>query len=333
MKILILGGTQFVGRHLSEEALKRGHELTLFNRGQTNQDLFPTVEKLKGDRDGNLDALKGKQWDAVIDTCGYVPRVVQASLDILKDACDHYSFISSISAYADMTKAHQSEDAALATLEDESVEDVNGETYGGLKVLCENAVLNALPNQSLIIRPGLIVGPHDPTDRFSYWPQRVARGGEVLAPDHKDIFIQFIDARDLSVWTLDQLENNTTGIYNLVNTPDSLTFGNLLDACKTASQSNASFTWIDADFLTEHKVSMWMDLPLWVSGDDNNFLRTSNARAVTTGLKTRPLLDTVKDTLLWLNTLSDDREWKAGLKVDKEKEVLQAWHSRSQSSR
>jgi nucleoside-diphosphate-sugar epimerase len=206
MRLLILGGTAFLGRALVDDALGRGHELTLFNRGKTNPELYPEVERLQGDRDGDLTVLQGKTWDAVIDTSGYVPRVVGQSAELLADAVGHYTFISSISAYADFSQPGADENAAVGKLEDESVEEIDGDTYGPLKVLCEEVVEKRLPGRTLIIRPGLIIGPHDPTDRFTYWPCRVERGGEVLAPGKPEKSVQFIDARDLAAWNLDMVE-------------------------------------------------------------------------------------------------------------------------------
>ncbi len=214
MRILILGGTVFVGRHLVEAALARGHEVTLFNRGQHGPDLYPGVEKLRGDRDGGLDALRGRRWDAAIDTCGYVPRIVRASATLLANAVDHYTFISSVSVYPEAHTRHLDEDSPVGALDDESVEDVTPETYGPLKALCEQAAEGAMSGRALTIRPGLIVGPHDPTDRFTYWPRRVAQGGEVLAPGRPERPVQIIDARDLAAWTLQLVASGARGVYN-----------------------------------------------------------------------------------------------------------------------
>ena len=198
MKLLILGGTVFLGRHLVEAAQARGHQLTLFNRGQHNPELFAGVEKLRGDRSGDLSALRGRRWDAVIDTCGYIPRIVRASAELLADAVDHYTFVSSLSVYADTSRPGIDESAPVGQLADETVEDITGETYGPLKALCEQAAGRALPGRVLTVRPGLIVGPHDPTDRFTYWPVRVARGGALLAPGRPERRVAFVDVRDLA---------------------------------------------------------------------------------------------------------------------------------------
>ncbi len=250
MKLLILGGTEFVGRHLVEAALERGHEVTLFNRGQTNPDLFPDLEKLRGERDGNLEALKGGRWDAVMDTSGYAPRVVHASASLLAEAAAHYTFISSVSVYADMSEIGLNEESALGELEDKTVEEITDKTYGPLKALCEQVVQNAFPERSLILRPGLIVGPHDPTDRFTYWPWRVAQGGEVVAPGDPNARTQIIDARDLAEWSIRLVEAGQTGIYNAVGPDRPLTLRSALVTAKALTASDAAFTWVD-------RISCW----------------------------------------------------------------------------
>src|SRR4051794_14737210 len=202
MKLLILGGTIFLGRYLAKAALERGHDLTLFNRSQHNSELYPDVEQLRGDRDGGLDVLRGRRWDAVVDTSGYLPHLVRASAELLADAVEHYTFISSISVYPHFRSLGQDESAPVGTLDDPSVEEITGESYGPLKTLCEQAVEQALPGRTLVVRPGLIVGPHDPSDRFTYWVHRVAQGGELLAPESPNWHTQIIDVRDLADWTL-----------------------------------------------------------------------------------------------------------------------------------
>ena len=328
MKLLVLGGTQFVGRHIVETALARGHEVTLFNRGN-NPSVFPNVEQLKGDRNDNLSALEGRTWDAAIDTCGYTLRQVKNSAELLADAVKHYTFISSISVYAHQNIAHQDENAELATLEDESVEEITGETYGGLKVVCERAAEAAMPNRVLHIRPGLIVGPFDHTDRFSYWPIRIAQGGEVLAPNNLEAPVQFIDVRDLATWTFDMIEANQVGAYNAVTKAGQFTMGQLLETCKTVSGSDAAFVLADENFLLEQEVSPWMGLPLWIPGDDANFMLINNEKAAQAGLSTRSLEKTVKDTLEWHQTRPADHELRAGIKPEKEQVVLKAWIAKS----
>jgi 2'-hydroxyisoflavone reductase len=328
MKLLILGGTVFLGRHLVEAALAQGHEVTLFNRGQHNPDLFPAIEKLRGDRDGDLTALQGRRWDAAIDTCGYVPRVVRASADLLAGAVDRYIFISSISVYDESNAPGMDESAAVGTLQDESVEEITGETYGPLKALCERAVQDALPGGALVIRPGLIVGPHDPTDRFTYWPHRVAQGGEVLAPGRPGHPVQVIDVRDLAEWTLPMVQAGETGVYNATGPDYVLTMGALLDICQAVSGGDATFTWIDERYLLDQGVQPWSELPLWIPEDQDTLSTTDVRRAIAAGLTFCPIAQTVADTLDWAATRPADHAWRAGLDREREQTLLQAWRQR-----
>jgi len=324
MRIIILGGTQFLGRHLVDMALAHGHDLTLFHRGRTNPDLFgDAVEHIFGDRDGDLDKLSGRTWDACIDTSGYLPRVVHASAERLHGAVAHYTFISTISVYADDVTPHQDESAPLVTLDDESTEEINGDTYGGLKVLCEQVVQTVYPTQALIVRPGLIVGPHDPTDRFSYWPVRIQRGGTVLAPAAPDQPVQVIDARDLAIWILKGVEEQMTGIFNATGL--SVPFGHVLEVCQQAANSVAHIEWVDPAFLLDQGVQPWSELPLWLGADGTGIMQTDINRAVEAGLTFRPLVETVADTLGWAATRSPDREWRAGLTPERESALLAAW--------
>jgi 2'-hydroxyisoflavone reductase len=258
MNLLILGGTIFLGRHLVEAALRRGHTLTLFNRGQHNPDLFPQVEKLRGDRANasDLQALQARHWDAVMDTCGYLPRLVRLSAQALSNAVKHYTFISSISVYAEPPTPGMDESAPLARLADETVEEITGETYGGLKALCEQAVESVLPGRTLNIRPGLIVGPHDPSDRFTYWPARLRCGGAVLAPGRPGSPVQVIDARDLAEWTLDLVERQQTGHYNATGPAYPLTMGEVLETCRQAAGMDADLTWVSEAFLLAQGLSL-----------------------------------------------------------------------------
>jgi 2'-hydroxyisoflavone reductase len=331
MKILILGGTVFLGRHLVDAALARGHEVTLFNRGQHNPELYPDVEKLRGDRDGDLMALEGRRWDAVIDPSGYVPRIVRASAALLAPNVGHYSFISSVSVYGDTRTPGMDESTPVATMEDPTNESVQ-EYYGALKALCEQSVEAAMPGRALSIRAGLIVGPHDPSDRFTYWPRRVAQGGDVLAPGRPERFVQFIDARDLAEWNIRMMESGGTGIYNASGAHDTLTMGELVEACKAVSGGNARFVWMDDAFLTAQEAGVWMELPLWVPESDEEmtgFLRTSSAKAIQDGLTYRPLAETVRDTLAWDRSRPADTEYRAGLKPEREAELLEAWRARA----
>lgn len=324
MKILIIGGTRFLGRHLVNSARARGHEVTLFNRGQSNPDLFGQVEKIHGDREKDLDKLSGRNWDAVIDTCGYVPRIVRSSASALKGRVEQYVFISSISVYSDFSKIGINESGPLGMIEDETIEEITGESYGPLKVLCEKAVQEIFGINSLIVRPGLIVGPHDPTDRFTYWPVRVARGGEVLAPDRPDALTQIIDVRDLSDFVVELIEQNVSGVFNATGPDHELRFGYLLDTCKLVSASDAKFKWAPLEFLTKNKVEPWSDLPAWLpdSGENAGSSRVDVTKAVRAGLKFLPLEKTVRDTLDWANTRPADHNWRAGLTPAREKELL-----------
>jgi 2'-hydroxyisoflavone reductase len=332
MRLLILGGTVFLGRALVEAALAHGHSVTLFNRGQHGPELFPGVEKLRGDRDGGLDALRGRRWDAAIDTSGYIPRLVRASASLLADAVEHYTFISSISVYPEFRHAGMDESAPVGTLPDPSTEQVTGETYGPLKALCEQAAEQSIPGRVLQIRPGLIVGPHDPTDRFTYWPCRVARGGAILAPGHPGWPTQFIDVRDLAEWTLAMVEGRQVGVYNATGPREPLPFGELLDACRAASPTDARFTWVDEAFLARHEVGPWIELPLWIPDSDPDmagFARVSCAKAIAAGLAFRDLASTIRDTLVWAHSRPGDYTWRAGLTPAREAELLEQWRAQS----
>lgn len=327
MKILILGGTQFVGRHLVDAAQAHGHELTLFNRGQTNSGAYPEIEQLRGDRDNNLEALHGRQWDAAIDVAARIPRWVQASAGLLADSVQHYTFVSTLSVYSDFSQPGMNEGGPLAKLADELIKQVTDETYGPLKVLCERAAELAMPGRVLTVRPGLIVGPYDNSDRFTYWPVRIARGGEVLAPAHPDRVVAFIDARDMAEWIVRMIETNQTGIFNL-NGPDyPLTLGQVLETCRMAASSDVRLTWVEESFLLEQGVGPWMELPLWVPDmpEEAGFFLIDFRKALEKGLAFRPLAQTVRDTLEWA-TAHPKPELRAGLAPQKEMALLQKWH-------
>lgn len=323
MRILILGGTQFLGRHVADVALARDHQLTLFNRGQTRPELFPDVEKLHGDRDGDLAALEGRSFDAVVDTSGYVPRVLAATIDALGDV-GHYTFVSTISVYADVS-VPADEDAAVGTLAEET-EDYRSEAYGPLKALCEDVVRDRFPD-AFIPRPGLIVGPWDPTGRFTYWPQRFDAGGRVLAPLPRDAAAQVIDVRDLAEWIVTAAERGLAGTFNAVDEPVSRE--TLLAACRAATDTESELVWVDPDFLVEHEVGQWMELPLWLhDAEYGGMLRTPSDKAFAAGLATRPLTETAKDTLEWVRSGEAPIEPPAGLDREKEQRLLDAWLSK-----
>lgn len=328
MRILILGGTRFLGRHLVDAALERGHEVTLFNRGKSNAGLFPQLETIIGDREKDVNKLEGRIWDAVIDVAGYLPRIVRLSADILKENVSRYVFISSISVYdeAILKKIGINESDPVAKIEDETVEEITGETYGPLKALCEKAVQELYGERALIIRPGLIVGPHDPTDRFTYWPVRVARGGDVLAPEKPEAPVQIIDVRDLSDFIIRLIQGNASGIYNATGPDYALTLGEILEASKRVSGGDAHISWAPAEFLKQHSVAEWSDMPVWVPDTEENqgFSRMDVSKAIHAGLKFRPLEETIRDTLAWAQTRPADYQWRAGLTAEREADVLAA---------
>jgi len=322
MNLLLLGGTRFLGRHLAQAALARGDHLTLFNRGRTARALFAEeAEQLYGDRDGGLAVLSGRRWDAVIDTCGYLPRVVQQSVRALHDAVGRYLFVSSISVYADQSAAGQDEDAPRARLPAPDAED-NANHYGALKAACEDEVIAAFGERAIVVRPGLIVGPFDPSGRFTYWVQRVARGGTVLAPPAPDYPVQWIDARDLALWMLALLDVGS-GAYNACGPAVPLSFAAFLDECRLALGSTARFAWPDPVFVAAEGVRPWTELPLWAGEEARGLSQTSNARALAAGLKLRPLAETAADTARW----AADSALPDGIGLDREREaaLLQRW--------
>jgi 2'-hydroxyisoflavone reductase len=344
LRFLILGGTAFLGPAVVENALARGHTVTLFNRGKTNTHLFPDLEKLVGDRDGDLAALEGRDWDVVIDTSAYYPKVVDDSAGLLKERVGQYIFISSISVYADFSKPGLNEESPVGVITDEeiaevdSVRKITGANYGPLKALCEQAAEKAMPGRTCVVRPGLIVGPMDRSGRFTYWPVRVQNGGEVLAPDAPDVVTQIIDVRDLGEWIVHCAEAEVTGVFNATSPPEELTIGEMLTACKEVSASDATFTWVSRDFLAEKEVNAWSDLPVWVplEGEEagHPFVRVD--RALAAGLTFRPVRETVRGTLDWWTTLGDEDKDRfllgradkgAGLSPEREAELLAAWHA------
>ena len=324
--LLILGGTRFLGPEIVDAARKSGWKISLFNRGKSNPGLFPDLEHLQGDRNGDLKSLEGRSWDAVVDTSGYFPRQVKDSATLLAPRVKEYVYISSISVFKDLSKRGVDETGTVATA-DPDAKAVTNENYGGLKALCEVAAEAAMPGRVTNVRPGLIVGPNDLTDRFTYWPVRVAKGGEVLAPNRPEDAVQFIDVRDLGTWIVTCLDTKTFGVFNATGNP--LPVGSLLDTCKAASGSDAKFSWVDAAFLEAQKVAAWSDLPCWIppAGEEAGGNWVSNAKAVGKGLVFRPLKDTCRDTLAWWKTLPPERQakLKSGLSAEREAAVLAAW--------
>jgi len=322
MRILVLGGTQFLGRHVVDAALEHGHRITSFNRGQTRPELFPDVEKLRGDRDGDLGALAGRTFDAVVDTSGYVPRIVEQTIDALGEV-GHYTFVSSISVYADVSTP-PTESSSLKELKEPTEEW--REAYGELKVLCENVVRERFPN-AFVPRPGLIVGPWDPTGRFTYWPARLADGGRVLAPLPRNADAQVIDVRDLAAWIVRAAEDGLAGTYNAVGR--TMTRETLLETCRVVAGAEAALIWVDPDFLNEHSVGEWMELPLWLYDPGfRGMLSVDPSPAFAAGLETRPLEETARDTLEWVRSGEAPADPPAGLDREKEQAVLDEWLSK-----
>jgi len=341
LRILILGGTGFTGPFQVKYALSRGHKVTVFNRGRTHPGILPKeAEQLIGDRNGQLDALKGRQWDVVIDVPTTLPVWVRDAAQILKGHVDRYVFVSTLSVYANVSKPGADENAPLLKYQgadamketQDTLRKSNFGLYGPLKVLSEAEAEKWFPGQALIVRPGLIVGPGDESDRFTYWPVRVARGGEVLAPGNRLDPVQFIDARDLAEWIIRMAEEGTVGAFNAVGPKAKLEISGMLDQIRKATKSNAQFTWADADFLAAQKVQAWSDMPVWIPprGDEGGFSMISNQKAVAKGLTFRSIADTTQATLEWFRSQPAERQAKlrSGISPEREKEVLAAWHEK-----
>lgn len=326
LDILILGGTGFIGPHMVREALRRGHNVTLFNRGRTNNKLFPDLETIKGDRDNGLDGLVGRKWDAVIDNSGYIPRHVQDSAKLLAPNCDRYVFISTVSVYADFS-VRNSETSALATIDDETVEEVTGETYGALKALCEKRAAAEVDDDKLaILRPTYICGPGDHTDRFSWWGIRTQRGGEMMWPGKPADEIQIVDVRDLAVFTINCVDRSISGTYNMVNPPGTYNFGQLLEDCRAVTASDVEPVWVSAEFLEKSNIGPGSrGAPCW-HGDEGSAGFTAD-KSLAAGMHCRPERETMRDLLVWWNSQSDERKagLRTGLPADREAELIAAF--------
>lgn len=350
LRVLFLGGTGFLGPYMVRHAMARGHDVTLFNRGKSGPDMFPAATNLVGDRYGDLTALEEGEWDVVIDTFTYVPRTVRATVDLLKDRIERYVVVSTISVYGQRNEVDMPEDAPVATMPESEVERIQthrevGAYYGAMKALCEQTAEEGMPGRVWNVRPGLIVGPGDATNRFTYWPYRVREGGEVLAPGEPGHYTQVIDVRDLAEFIVLGCEKQLTGAYNAVSPARHFTMGGMLESCKKATESDAEFTWVPSAFLTAQGVSPWGHMPCWVppEGDYAGFGQLSTAKATAAGMTIRPMEETVKATLAWV----DERpaafrerieaglvpgRGGAGLSRAREAEVLKAWHE-SQAGR
>lgn len=326
MKILVIGGTIFLGKHVVAEALRRGYEVTLFNRGKHNPEMFPDVEKIRGDRLSDLKLLAGKTFDTVIDTCGYFPRAVRISAEYLKELAPHYTFISSISVYKDFSKKGLDEYSETATIEDESTEEVTGETYGALKRLCEMTAENIYGSKALIIRPGLIVGEDDPSDRFTYWVHRVADGGRIAVPDSLDRPVQFIDVKDLSSFILDLSGKGTGGIFNATGPENPLTFGDFLKACSKVAGTAPEFVMMSEEFIEKHNIEPYTELPLWVPESWSGTDHTNISKAVSAGLRFSPLEKTISETLDF-DRKREGYQLRSGISREKETELIRELES------
>ncbi|WP_059170645.1 NAD-dependent epimerase/dehydratase family protein [Bacillus sp. FJAT-27445] len=340
MKILVLGGSRFLGKAFVEEALKRNHQVSVFNRGSQNGAL-ENVEVIIGDRFGELDPLKGRVWDAVLDTSGYVPSTVRKSTEVLGGNTAHYTFISSISVYKDWGIQNMDESGPLLEMDPERADElsngVNGplmEYYGEFKTLCEHEAEKNMPGRVLNVRAGLLVGPDDYSDRFTYWVNRVARGGKVLAPGNPKRRIQFIDSRDLAKWILFMIEQNQSGTYNATGPKQPLEMGAFLQAIKKVTGSDAEFDWVDESFLLERKIAPWTEMPLWLpeepaAGDKplKGAFSFNIERALKAGLSFSPLEKTIEDTYLWDQSRNGEN-LKAGLSFEKEQQLINEWNNK-----
>ncbi len=335
--LLILGGTGFLGPEVVRAAGAAGYTVTLFNRGKTRPHLFPELEKLRGDRNtGDLAALEGRNFDIIVDTSGYVPDHVKRTSELLGPGCRRYIFLSSVSAYQDELPGLRNEDFPITVLDAAILESVKTipesfPHYSGMKAHCELAAEAGAPGKTFNIRPGLIVGPGDRSDRFPWWPHRVARGGEILAPGAPDSAQQFIDVRDLAEWLVRSAEAELVGVYNAVGFPGTVTMQELLHGMKIVLGADCSFTWVPDDFLLEHEVGPWMELPLWIPSDGKHDYGTE--KAIQAGLTFRSIADTIRDTQAWHEKeRGDAHKWRTGIAPEKESKVLAAWreHARAE---
>ncbi len=340
LKILFLGGTGFLGPHTVKHAMARGHKITLFNRGRSREGLFPELESIVGNRDPKigkgLEGLKGKQWDCVIDTSGYVPRIVNASSKLLTPHCHHYLFISSISVYANYARVGLDETASVGTLKNKTTEVINNDSYGPLKAYSEKAAEKNFKGRTTIIRPGLIVGPRDRTDRYTYWPVRIAKGGEVLAPGDGRDFVQYIDVRDLGEFIVHCLEQKQMGVFNATSPMADETTADMLKYCKKAVASDARLIWAKKKFLQYHEILPWSGMPVWVprKSELSGLSQINSHKAKQHGLKIRPRIKTARDTIHWYSRqpLARRKSLRAGISREKEADVLKAWHKMKATS-
>lgn len=331
MRLLILGGTVFLGRALTDAAVARGHAVTHVHRGRRGNDA--RVETIVRDRE-TIPFMEGvdatRTWDAAIDTSGYLPQVVGRAADALRGRVGTYAFVSSMSVYSSFTTEGFAEDAPTLPAPTPMPDTVTPELYGALKAACERAVTERFGERALIVRPGLIVGPHDPSDRFTWWPWRIARGGNFVAPGRRDKRIQLIDARDLAEWMISVLERSLMGVFQVTGPDRVLTMEELVETCQAAHDASGVAEWIPDEFLLAQGIEPWTGLPLWIPDSDvgeRGFMTGSIANAMRRGLAFRPLARTVADTLAWANGRPPSHAWKAGLAPDRETALMDAWRS------
>lgn len=328
MRLLVLGGTRFLGRHAVEAALRLGHDVTLFHRGKQARGLFPAAREVLGDRDGGLSALEGGRWDAVLDCCGYVPRVVRSSAEALRDSVGRYLFVSSISVYVEPIAAGYDEHSPLMPLADPATEQVTGETYGGLKAACERAVSEVMGDRALIVRPGLICGPNDPTERFAYWVTRIAEEGAVLAPGDPEMPVGWIDVRDLAEWMVHLLEAGAPGLWHAAGPSAPCSMRAFLEGLASALGREPRFEWVPESFLIQQGVTPWSEMPLWVTAADSGMHAPDLTRALGAGLTMRPLADTARDVLAFERTpAAGARAASTAMRREREAALLEAWRT------
>jgi len=329
MRILVIGGTRFVGRAYVESAITAGHDVTLFNRGRTNADLFPDLERIRGDRGVDVSALAGRTWDAVFDPACYLPRLARISAEALDGATGHYAFVSSLSVYDDLTTIGQDESGHLATTSDATTEEITDDTYGPLKVLAEQEVLRVFGERALVLRPGFITGPYDTLDRMPYWLRRVALGGEVLAPESPDYAVQLIDTRDIAMFALAMTERGEGGVFNVCAPATPYPMVQILESCRTVTGSDATFTWVSAAFLRAHGLDAEEALPYWEAPEYVALTRFDPSKALAAGLRARPLEESIRDTWSWDRARPDTplRDG-VGVSLERQAELLAAWHAR-----
>ncbi|MDF2675070.1 MAG: hypothetical protein K0R09_3339 [Clostridiales bacterium] len=335
LKLLIIGGTGFLGHCLVDAALRHGHSVTVFNRGRNNNVVGPDVEKLLGDRKSNLEALKGRQWDVAIDTCGMAPWDVKMSGSMLANSVEHYTFISSISVYSKLDKPLMDENTEVCTLSEEEMDEMKSDTtgqalykyYGAAKYLCEQEAERAMPGRVLNVRPGLLVGAYDKSDRFTYWVRRIAMGGEVMCPGNPDAPVQFIDTRDIAEWIIRACEKRVVGVFNATGPKEALTMGSLLEKIRETSKINSALKWVSEEFLLNNNVQYWSDMPLWIPDGINSpgFLSADINKALNEGLEFRPLSQTIQSILDWDETRDKSIKLNAGITLDRERELLNLW--------